>query len=118
MWIARDKNGRLNLWSCKPYRVSPPTNIPSEPIPTIWDNGGFSIPLSKNKWEELTWEDEPMEVNIIPTKELLSTQKELNDVYHELINYKTAVIQLQNNMKSLDGDISKWIDENFWDLIG
>lgn len=64
MWISRDKNGSLKLWSSKPNRVAPPTNIPSEPIPTIWANGGFSMPLSKNTWEELTWEDEPMEVEL------------------------------------------------------
>lgn len=70
MWIARDKDDSLKLWSSKPNRVAPPTNIPSEPILTIWDNGGFSIPLSKNTWKELTWEDEPVEVSLIENKEL------------------------------------------------
>lgn len=60
-WVARDKfQDRLVLFNDKPYR-------PEEGQLGIWkmDNGGvISLPMSRDFFPELKWEDEPVEVEI------------------------------------------------------
>ena len=60
-WVARDKfQDKLVLFNDKPYR-------PEEGQLGIWklDKGGvISLPMSRDFFPELKWEDEPVEVEI------------------------------------------------------
>lgn len=63
MWVARDKNGELWLYTKeKPKRFEEcgRWDIPDCVIT-------YSATLSKELYPELTWENEPLEVNIIQT---------------------------------------------------
>lgn len=119
MWVAKTKSNNVKVFLNKPVRWSINSIGNNTWVDTSgWDNGtAHGFPLENTELESsISWEDEPMEVNIVPIKELLEDQRELKDVYHKLINYQTAIIQLRNNMKTLDADMCKWIDENFLNL--
>lgn len=67
MWIARDKNGELTLFSNKPNRY---TSIGKEPINEYWDvvpvnKFTSAMILNSNMFPNLTWEDEPIEVELV-----------------------------------------------------
>lgn len=122
MWLSKTKSGIVRIFLNKPIRWAVNSIEKNIWVDTSgWNNGtSFGFPLNvpaenkKSDWEDhISWEDEPIEIDIVSIKEMLSTQREL----HELNNYKTAVIELQKNMKTLDVDISKCVDENFWNLI-
>lgn len=85
MWVARCRGGHLFLYENKPFRNEKYGG---------WDNigGGGIITLDSSLFTELKWEDEPIEVDVVSIKELLSQQNELKDVYHELIGYQTNKI--------------------------
>jgi len=64
MWIARDKDGQLTLFTNKPHRC---TDVG-------WDNESWDVVsmdeftdtmiLNPNLFPNLTWEDEPIEVEL------------------------------------------------------
>ena len=56
MWIARDKDGELTLFSNKPHRYT-----------EVWWNDEFNdtMILNQNMFPNLTWEDEPIEVELV-----------------------------------------------------
>lgn len=56
-WVARDKNGKLCLYETKPER--------DYDVKT-WQSGRF-CQMPKHLFPDLTWEDEPIEVEIRPT---------------------------------------------------
>lgn len=76
MWVARNENGGLFLWKDKPIRHNAdrkdyPDNYPKEyPIVGCWvcgfDSGeeGACGELPGEMFPDLTWESEPIEVNI------------------------------------------------------
>ena len=60
MWIARNKDGELHLFSHKPYR---------DHSNTQWtlchaDYGYIIDDVTKEALKDLTWKDEPIEVKI------------------------------------------------------
>lgn len=58
MWIARDKNGNLNLFQTKPIRM----------CGYKWEEDVIykhSIEIDNNLFPNLTWDDEPIEVDLI-----------------------------------------------------
>lgn len=65
MWVARDKDGDLNLFSHKPHRC---TDVG-------WDNESWDVVsednlidfmlINPNMFPDLTWEDEPIEVELV-----------------------------------------------------
>ena len=57
LWVARDKNGKLCLYETKPER---------DYDVKIWQAAWFYIGVLHNLFPDLTWEDEPMEVEIRP----------------------------------------------------
>lgn len=72
MYIARDKNGEFNAFILKPERVC---NRVFDKMPTMWSTRPFEpawsdIPMSLinslgiAELSEMTWESEPIEVNI------------------------------------------------------
>ena len=65
MWIARDKDGELTLFSNKPHRC---TSIGKDN--EYWDivlvnKYTSAMILNSNMFPNLTWEDEPIEVELI-----------------------------------------------------
>ena len=56
-WVARDKNGELNLFEVKPRR--------DENFGYWWDRDYQSSPIDENAFPELTWENEPKEVELL-----------------------------------------------------
>lgn len=58
LWVARDNNGELYLYNEKPeyYNDS-----------KVWFACGICAKLDNNLFPDLTWEDEPLEVELRPT---------------------------------------------------
>ena len=64
MWIARDEDGTLNLFTeFKPHRVD-----------GLWINDSLSddyyIQLDESLFPEITYHNNPVEVSIIPNKDI------------------------------------------------
>jgi len=53
MWVARDKNGHLMLFSMMPRRVG-----------DMWLSIGKAMPIDKTLFKEVTWETGPKEVEL------------------------------------------------------
>lgn len=70
MWIARDKDGQLTLFSNKPHRCKE----------VGWNNESWDVVsmdeftdtmiLNSNMFPDLTWEDEPIEVELISKQQI------------------------------------------------
>jgi hypothetical protein len=61
MWIARDKSGLLALYKCEPKRDG---DFFSE-----YDTGGhYGIFINRNNFPEVTFENSPMEVELVIKK--------------------------------------------------
>ena len=59
LWVARDKSGKLFAYDSKPKR---------ECYLGFWYSDlNCVVPISRNFFPELTWEDEPLEVELRPT---------------------------------------------------
>lgn len=69
MWVARDKDGELSLYTHKPHR----SNVPG------WNHESWDIvcgekefcdflDLDPTLFPDLTWDDEPIEVEIVRKK--------------------------------------------------
>lgn len=57
MYVARDKNGSLWLYSEKPHR---------EEDSGVWYLGGVNnMQINREEFPQLKWEDEPIEVKLI-----------------------------------------------------
>ena len=106
MWVARNKDGSLELFEGRPYRMDKESVVPEEYREGHWAYysihsviGPHTIQyfsskmLDANLFPELKWEDEPIEVMIESLEELRKGQIELKNVYHELIDYKTKQIE-------------------------
>ena len=64
MWIARDKDGKLNLFTfLKPVRMDEDGCWVKADCPGELAD---SIRLADNLFTQLTWDDEPMEVGLFP----------------------------------------------------
>lgn len=61
MWIARDRDGQLCLWDICPKRRNGHWG-PGAPILQHW------LELDSSMFPHLTWEDEPLECDLIATK--------------------------------------------------
>ena len=54
LWVARDKSGRLYLYSIKPIKDK-----------FVWYSPGFSLALGRTPFPEIKWsDDEPTKVSI------------------------------------------------------
>ena len=64
-WVCRDKKyNALNLHAEKPYRAQSGYDVSNEP--DWWESDCASfLPLDKNLFPDLTWDDDPIEVEII-----------------------------------------------------
>jgi len=64
-WVCRDKkDNALNLHAEKPYRAQSGYDVCDEP--DWWESDCASfLPLDKSLFPDLTWESEPLEVEII-----------------------------------------------------
>ena len=65
MWIARDKDGELTLFSNKPHRCTDAGwNNESWDVVSM-DEFTDTMILDSNMFPDLTWEDEPIEVELV-----------------------------------------------------
>lgn len=55
-WVARDESGDLYMYICKPKKIS---NL------GYWDGDVVDVAPSNNLFPDLTWSDNPIEVEII-----------------------------------------------------
>lgn len=65
MWVARDKDGELDLYLTKPIRFNY-QNLPIEDDclnNDFWDTDDEYLTIDTNLYPNLTWEDEPIEVD-------------------------------------------------------
>lgn len=65
MWIARDKNGDLNLFTHRPLRFNGEWLISD--IDLI-HNGAKYMPIDNRLFPNLKWKDEPIEVDLLIKK--------------------------------------------------
>ena len=64
-WVCRDKkDNALNLHAEKPYRAQSGYDVYNEP--DWWESDCASLlPLDKSLFPDLTWESDPIEVELI-----------------------------------------------------
>ena len=75
MWIARDKDKKLYLFTTKPRRVSEWGEWWSVDSPQNYNCSELCEGLSEGLFPDLRWEDEPIEVDLV--------RKEVNHVGSE-----------------------------------
>lgn len=99
MWVAREENGLLRLYTKKPYRYNG----------GIWriPNDGDCITISDEEYpicESITWEDEPQEVCICLNNEKYHTIKleELNRLYEIDWKYQDKKETLESYQDMID----------------
>lgn len=101
LWIARDKDTNL-LWVFDKPPVLKYKNINGE---SSWfemtENGAYSILLSSYLFPEVTFENSPQEI------EVKLVNDKVNDFAEDLIT----------TCKPLEGEFSKFIDDNFDDMF-
>ena len=85
MWLAKDKNGTLDLYKVKPVRTY-----------TTWCSNGLSLPLDKSLYPHLKWEDEPMKVDLI---------QQFDTREHNML-------ELLNKVYAIADEGSNWIDND------
>ena len=61
-YVARDKNGELFLYMSKPFRGIDRFHEYQNGCIITGDNNFYNFDLSKNDFDNLKWEDEPVEV--------------------------------------------------------
>lgn len=122
MWIARNKDGSLYLFTKKPTRVGSYGTW-------IWGNQNYCIRINDEKYS-VKWEDEPVEVTLVPIMDESSTDapkllgpcavcsnarclNDKNSCKYSDIHLK----DIENNIKPLDSDIAKYVEDNFNELI-
>lgn len=72
MWIARDKDRQLTLFTNKPYRCTD-VGLDNESWGVVlMDEFTDTMILNPNLFPNLTWEDEPIEVELALKKKRLS----------------------------------------------
>lgn len=107
MWIARDKGmngseGRLRLF----VKEKPARHIYYDKWTVLGGNAygnmgecppGYCIDIESNMFPNLTWEDEPIEVGIVP-KKCIDLFIEVNEKEYE--EYKKEVIQTDYQIRA------------------
>lgn len=107
MWIARDKEGYLFGFNHKPIRTNYDETgyygwtidinyIPLNDVVNMQVQMS-NIMLPKELFPELTWEDEPIEVGIVP-KKYIDLFIEVNEKEYE--EYKKEVIQTDYQIRA------------------
>ena len=61
-YVARDKNGELFLYMCKPFRGIDRFHPHKNGCIVTSDNYFFNFGLNKDDYSNLKWEDKPVEV--------------------------------------------------------
>ena len=64
MWVARDSDGELALFEKKPHRC----NHPRWEVESWYSLSGNFIDLDPKLFPYLTWNDEPIEVELLRKK--------------------------------------------------
>lgn len=118
MWIARDKNERLFLYYKKPKRRKNGWHIKGEPY----------LQLEKDMFLNLKWEDEPVEVSIVPTM-MNSVQTKLAESVDEYFDYVSHAQDIHPYSKEKEQELyynvcwrwQDWTDVKYdkpdtWDL--
>ena len=101
MWVARNGDNSLGLWSIKPRRPERgPFKVWQYPIPTT-DTYHFYIDSSL--FPDLTWEDEPVECNIVLCKHLVMCPE-----CGKRIWFNSADIHHEHSEQPWDGYTEEW----------
>ena len=124
MWITRDKfntyeEDALILW----IDVEKPSRIQNEAYQYWFGERGMEIPKSNynplyEQYEYLTWEDEPVEVSIVPTM-MNSVQTKLAESVDEYFDYVSHQQDIPSyNKKEEDAlyDIMVWRWQDWTDV--
>lgn len=99
MWIARDKDGALRLFRHRPHRIiedafrRPTSNIDEAVEAAYWDtydDACYECMLDNGLEINLKWEDEPIEVSLVPSM-LNSVQEKLAESADEYFDYVAHV---------------------------
>lgn len=97
MWVARDENGGLHLWVKKPVRhISTLSEYPEDykeewGIMSFWTNeigeiaeeGALFGDLPNDLFPELTWGNEPVEVELVPVNRRVCDSCGHSYIYHD-----------------------------------
>lgn len=99
MWIARDKNGTLQICNSKPIRVTDKSSFGYWDYPDNDCNGILEI-ADKTLYPYLTWADEPLEVELWTKKYWKQT---IDDIIHKYISKQESgefgsVIEIVNDI--------------------
>ena len=101
LWIARDKGTDI-LWVFDKPPVLRDKNVESEPSWFVMtENDVYSVLLSHYLFPEVTFENSPQEI------EVKLVNDKVNDFAEDLIT----------TCKPLEGEFSKFIDDNFDDMF-
>lgn len=73
LWVARDNNGKLYLYNEKPEYYNDLK---------VWFSGRICAKLDNNIFPDLTWKDEPIEVELRPA---------ITDLYAKANEYANSV---------------------------
>lgn len=101
MWVARDKDGTLNLYLIKPIR---------DVEEGIWHTDDWEYPESEflsiyNIFPDLKWEDEPLEVGLVavPPQNINLDYEVAKALYSELPDKDSLTgISLKNRIDSYE----------------
>ena len=119
MWIARDKSGTLNLFSEKPIRIDNDDDIW---LSFVWHPENVHtckrMQIDSTYFPGLKWEDEPVEVSIVPTI-MNSVQTKLAESVDEYFDYVSHQQDIPSyNKKEEDAlyDIMVWRWQDWTDV--
>ena len=94
MFVARDKKGILFLFKIKPVRMG-----------DTWSWDEYSYVLDSDMFPDLTWEDEPLEVNLVavPPQNVNLDYEVAKELYSELPDKNSLTgLSLKNRIDSYE----------------
>ena len=119
LWIARDKDGELRLHEGMPYKLDGDN---------IWCSCFSAITLEDDLFPEVTFENSPMEVEIVSKEELdalrekyedlcglvaemrhLQREQDSADIQWDNLHYHESVY---NRMVGLQKEVDQWLNLN------
>ena len=128
MWIARDKDGTLKLFSEKPHRID---NDDDMWLSFVWYPKNVHtckrMHLNSSEFPNLKWEDEPMEVILLPkpTEETIKTNPIYHDIYclgyndcqHAEDEVSQKLNEFVQSQESLPADIAEIVNNHFFEML-
>ena len=79
MWVARDKDGKLHLFNIKPYK----NLLECDSFKWYPDIRAVKFKIDSSLFPDLTWEDEPLEVNLAPLCSISISEEKISKLAWE-----------------------------------